>query len=357
MKDYYQILGISKDASLEEIKKAYRKLAHKHHPHKGGDEKKMKEINEAYQILSSKEKREQYDKYGRVFEGGNANYGQASGFDFGGAEGFDFGEDIGDIFGDFFGFRAEGSGRKGFNQGQDISVDLEISLEETLKEIEKDISFYKLVTCTRCEGTGAEPGTSLNECFSCRGTGEVQQIKRTFLGSFTKTTICPECKGEGKKPKNPCNVCKGEGRLKGEEKLKIKIPAGVDNSQVIKAPQKGEAGRKGGKSGDLYIRILIKKHPLFKRKGDDILISIPISFSQAVLGDEIKITTLERTKMILKVPSGTESGKILKISGKGIPHFSGYGRGSMYVELLINTPKKITKEQKESLKKLKELGL
>ena len=214
-----------------------------------------------------------------------------------------------------------------------------------------------MILCNRCQGKGGEPGTPLNECFSCRGTGQVQQIMKTPLGSFTRITICPECKGEGSKPKNPCNVCKGEGRTRGKESIKIFIPAGVDTNQVIKLEGKGEAGRKGGESGDLYFRIFLKEHPIFKRRGDDLFLRVPISFSQAALGDEVEIPTLEGTNILLKVPQGTETGKIFRISSKGIPRFSGFGRGSIYVELVLKTPKKLTREQKELLKKLKEEGI
>lgn len=363
-KDYYQILGVSRDASPEEIKKAYYKLAHKYHPDKGGDEKKFKEINEAYQVLSDKEKRAQYDRFGRVFEG--AEVGYEPGFDFQWAWGrpdidfeFDFG-DLSDVMEEMFGFGAPRR-KKDLKRGRDIEVDIEISLEDTLKETEKTVNLYKYIICPRCQGTGAEPGTKIKECFSCRGTGQVQQIKKTFFGSFTRYTTCPECSGEGYRPEKPCNVCQGEGRIKGEENIKIWIPAGVDTNQVIKVEGKGEAGKKGGKSGDLYVRVFVKKHPIFERKGDDLYVEVPISFTQAVLGDEVEISTLEGKKILLKVPAGTESGKILRISGKGIPHFSGPrgypGRGNLYVELRVKIPKHLTKKQKELLEKLKEEGI
>jgi len=367
-KDYYKILGISKDASQEEIKKAYYKLAHKYHPDKGGDKEKMKEINEAFQILSDKEKREQYDKFGRIFEGQNGG-GESSnpfagwgGYSEGG-QGFGFGgfdiNDLGDIFEDFFnfGFGNAKKTKRDINRGKDIKLEIEIPLEETLKEIKKEVILRKMVQCPRCHGTGAEPGTPIEECFTCRGTGQVQQIKRTPFGSVTRWTVCPECGGEGKKPKQPCNVCKGEGRIKGEEKISIFIPAGVDSGQIIKIEGKGEAGRRGGKAGDLYIQIFVKKHPLFNRKGDDLYLVLPITISQAVLGGEIKVPTLEGKKIILKIPAGTKSGKIFRIKGKGIPHFSNRGQGDLYVELNIDIPKKITKEQKELLRKLQEKGL
>lgn len=357
-KDYYQILGVARSASPEEIRKAYHKLAHKHHPDKGGDEKKFKEINEAYQILSNREKKSQYDQFGQVFEGGGFE-GQP-GFDFGFGRGFDPSQfnfmDLGDIFGEIFGFGAK-TRKKDLKRGKDIEIEIEIPLEMTLKEQEKVISLYKMVICSRCQGKGAEPGTSTNECFSCRGTGKVQKIVRTPFGQATIDSVCPECGGEGYRPEKPCNVCRGEGRIKGEDKIKIFIPAGVDTNQVIPAEGKGEVGRKGGKPGDLYCRIFVKKHPLFKRKGDDLYVSLPIAFSQAVLGDEIEVPILGGIKILLKIPSGTESGKVLRISNKGIPHFSGFGQGNMFVELTVKTPKKLSKKQKELLEKLKEEGL
>jgi len=366
MKDYYQILGVSKNASPEEVKKAYYKLAHKYHPsRKDGDEKKFKEINEAYQILSDKEKRSQYDKFGRVFEGVPGGAG-AEGFDFQWAWGrpdIDFEsafgggfEDLGDLMEEVFGFGAPRK-RKDLKRGKDIEITLEIPLEDILRGKEKIITLYKYINCSRCQGSGAEPGAKIQECFSCRGTGEVQQIKKTFFGSFTRFAVCPECRGEGYRPEKPCNVCEGEGRVKTEENIKIFIPAGVDNNQVIRVEGRGEAGKRKGKTGDLYVRILVKKHPIFERKGDDLYISISISFSQAVLGEEIEIPTLEGKNILLKVPAGTDSGNVLRISGKGIPHFSGYGRGNLYVELIIKIPKKLTKEQKELLEKLKEEGI
>ena len=214
-----------------------------------------------------------------------------------------------------------------------------------------------MVVCSRCQGKGAEPGSLTNECFSCRGTGQVQQIKRILFGSFTRYIICPECKGEGQKPEKPCNVCKGEGRNKGQDNIKFFIPGGVDSNQVIRVDKRGDAGKRGGRPGDLYIRIFVKKHPVFQRRGDDLYLQVPISFSQAALGDEIEILTLEKSKILLKVPAGTESGKVLRISSKGIPHFSGYGRGSLYVELNIKTPKKLSKKQKELFEQIKKQGL
>ncbi|MDP2820643.1 MAG: molecular chaperone DnaJ [bacterium] len=368
MKDYYKILGISKTASVEEIKKAYRKLAHEYHPDKGGDEAKFKEISEAYQVLSDKEKRTQYDQFGRVFEGNMPGGAGQGGFGF---EGMNFGDfwqnfegqagmnfDFGDIFEDFFGFSRPGQkAKKSKKKGNDISVDLEMNLEDILKDQKKKIKIKKWVGCSRCQGSGAEPGSKVKECFTCRGTGTVQEIRKIFLGNIVRQVVCPQCKGEGTIPEKFCNVCGGEGRTKQEETIEIFIPKGVDANQVVKISGKGDSGRRGGQNGDLYIRILVKPHKIFKRKGDNVYLRVLIPLTTAVLGGEIAVPTPEGGEIVLKIPSGTESGKILRISKKGIPHFSGYGVGDMFIELEINVPKNLTKKQKELLEKLKEEGV
>ncbi len=366
--DYYEILGVTKNASQEDIKKAFHKLAHQYHPDKGGDEKKFKEINEAYQVLSDKTKRAQYDQYGRVFDqggaGGNPFEGQGFNWAWGNRQQgenveFDF-SDVGDIFEEFFGGGFGGGRRttkKDSKKGKDIQVDIELPLERTLKESVEKIILTKQVVCQRCQGNGAEPDTKIKECFTCRGTGQVQQVRKTVFGSYTTLTTCPECKGEGTIPEKPCNVCKGEGRIKGQETIEIHIPSGIDANQVIRVDGKGEAGKKGAKPGNLFARIFVKQHPVFERKGDDLFSQAEISFSQAALGDEIEIKSLEGTNILLQVPAGTESGKVLRISGKGIPRFGGFGRGNLYIELKVKTPKKLTKEQKKLLEQLKKEGL
>jgi len=361
--DYYEILGVTKQATQDEIKKAFHKLAHKYHPDKGGDEKKFKEINEAYQVLSDTQKRQQYDQFGAGFEQMAGGAGQGQSWDFNWAwqnqnQNIDF-EDLGDVFENFFSFGGGGrrTSKKDIKKGKDIQVDIEISLEETLRQTSRKITLEKLLVCHRCHGNGAEPGSKIQECVMCRGQGQVQQVKRTILGSYTTFAVCPECKGDGTKPEKACNVCKGEGRLKGQEVIEISIPAGIDTNQVIRIDGAGDAGKKSGKAGDLYAKILVKKHSIFARKEDDVYVSEYIGYSQAVLGDEIEVPTLEGTKILLKIPQGTESGRVLRISGKGIPHFGSYGRGNLYVELLINTPKKISREQRKILDQLKKEGL
>lgn len=364
-KDYYHILGLARGASQDDIKRAYRRLAHKFHPDKGGDEVKFKEVSEAYQILSDADKRAQYDKFGRVFEGGNMGQEGFGGFRWGfpgagtgdeeGSSGFSFDFDVGDIFEDFFG--GQDVRAKDARRGKDMELELEIPLEVTLQRREEIIPIQRFTLCSRCQGVGGEPASKVKECFSCRGTGQVQRIQRTIFGSFTRGGICPECEGEGLQPEKPCNVCKGEGRVRAQETLKVQIPAGVDSNQILKITGKGEAGRKKGKAGDLYIRIHVKPHPVFQRKGDDLFVCMPILFSQAVLGDEVEIPTIEGTSILVAIAPGTESGKILKVPGKGIPHFSGLGRGNMNIEVQFKIPKKLTQEQRELLERLKDEGI
>ncbi len=368
MKDYYHVLGVSKGASADEIKKAYRKLAHEYHPDKGGDAGKFKEINEAYQVLSDTSKKQQYDRYGQVFDGENQGQpeydGQGFGFRWGGwgssgqATDDEFNaSDLGDIFEEVFGFGGGGAKKHDLKHGKDIEVDIEVPLESVLKSSERDISLNTYVVCARCQGSGAEPGTARNECSTCRGAGEVQQVRRTVIGSYARMVICPECQGEGSKPSKPCNVCGGEGRVKGMSKIKINIPGGVDSNQVLKAVGKGEAGKKGGKPGDLYLRIFVKEDKIFTRKGDDLYTTKNITFSQAALGGEVEIPTLEGVAMIMNVHSGVESGKVFKISQKGVPQFSGYGRGNLYVKITVKTPAKLTRRQKELLEELGREGI
>lgn len=363
-KDYYKILGVQKSATADEIKKAYRSLAHKYHPDKGGDSNKFKEINEAYQVLSDAQKRRQYDQFGNAFDGkgfsgfGGGNMGQDGWF--WGRPGAEFDvqfEDLGDVMQEMFGFGRSARRRRDGKRGKDIRLDVEITLEEAFLGVKKEFKIAKNGVCPRCAGTGAEPGTKIKECFPCRGTGQVQQIKKTFLGSFTQYAVCPECGGEGYRPEKPCNVCKGDGRVRMEEAISVVIPAGVDNNQVIKIDDKGEAGRKGGKAGDLYVRIFLKAHATFERKGDDLYVLREILPSMAMMGGEIDAPTIEGKDILLKIPAGTESGKIFRVSGKGITRFNGFGRGNMYVQVEIAVPKKLTKKQKELLEQLKREGL
>ena len=368
-KDYYKILGVNRGASKEEIKRAYRKLAHQYHPDKkGGDEKKFKEINEAYQMLSDVQKRAQYDQFGTVFGQGepSGNWGSVNFEDlfrgFGGSSGFsaqggpaegwrDIEFDLGDIFGDIFNQRGARA-RRYKTKARDISIDLELTLEDIYKGLKKDIKLRKSILCSNCRGGGGEPGNSMKKCSACKGSGEIHQTQRTFFGSFSRVTTCVECQGEGELPEKTCTKCRGRGVITDIETITISIPFGVDDGQIIKLEGQGEAGKKGELPGDLYIRIHLKKHKDFIKKGDNIYYELSISFTQAALGDKIEIPTLEK-RVKLKIPAGVESGKLIRIRDRGMSKASG-GRGDQFVKIQIKTPKKLSQKAKELLKKLKE---
>lgn len=350
MKDYYKILGVPEDASPEEIREAFYKLAHKYHPDKGGDPEKFKEINEAYQVLSDKEKRAQYDqmrKFGFEKEMPHFEWVWRE-------PSFDFGFDLDEIFEEFFGF---GRRKRETKKGKDIEVEVEVELEDVLKGKNISFSLEKYVVCPRCQGTGGEPGTKIVKCEMCRGTGEVQQLKRSFFGTFTRYVTCPACHGEGVKFETPCSVCHGEGRIKKKEEVFVSIPKGVDTGHRIKIKGGGDAGKRGGKPGDLIIFVYVKKHPIFERKGDDLFCRVDIPLTTALLGGEILIPTLEGKKISIEIPPGTRSGEVFKISNQGLPHYFGRGRGDLYCQVEIKIPKKLTKEQKDLINRLRELGL
>ena len=367
-KDYYKILGIKNAASKDEIKQAYRRLAHQYHPDKtGGDDKKFKEINEAYSILSNDEKRQQYDQFGTTFEQGGfsgqgmnwedvfRNYSNQGG---GGAQ-FDFGDIFGqaggfsDVFGEFFG---GGTRRARKEQGKDILVDMEITLEEAFSGMEREIDLKKMIVCSRCKGVGGEPGSGKKKCPDCEGSGQTQQTRRTIFGTFSQISTCQKCAGSGEVLEKECKECRGAGRIQDIETIKIDLPAGVDNGQTIKISGKGEAAKKGGINGDLYIKVHLKPHKIFNRKRDDIYIDTEIKFSQAVLGDKIEIPTLDGD-LKLKIPAGTESGQLFRLKAKGMPRLNGYGRGDEYVKINIKVPKRLSKKEEELIEKLKEEGL
>lgn len=361
-KDYYEILGVSRSASETEIKKAYRQLAHKYHPDRsGGDEAKFKEINEAYQVLGNKEKRAQYDQFGSTFEQAQRQ-GGFSGFEgfrdfssfneaFRNGQGFNF-EDLkgfGDIFSEIFG---QGRTRaRSKPRGEDISIDLEIDFEESARGTEREINLAKKVVCPQCQGKGAEPNTPLEECDQCSGTGEIRQVRQTMFGSFSRVTTCDKCQGQGKKPTKNCRKCKGEGRIKDSQKLKIDVPAGIDDGQIIRLTGQGEAAPRGGNTGDLYIVVHVKEHPDFKREGNNILYQLPVSFSQAALGDKVEVPTLDGP-VKLKIPAGIQSGKIIRLKDKGIFYSGGDIKGDQLVEVIVETPKKLSRKQKKLMEEL-----
>lgn len=359
MKDYYETLGVSKGASEDEIKKAYRKLAHQYHPDKqGGDEKKFKEINEAYQILSDKAKRAQYDQFGATFEGmGAGGQGQSGfgGFDFndifkGGGFG-NFGFE--DIFSDIFGGR---SSQKRVERGEDIAMDLEIDFIESVQGVKKEINLYKRNVCEECGGTGAEKGSALKTCPTCQGSGRVTKTQRIFLGTFSQTAACDTCHGAGQVPDKKCSKCGGDGRVRSQKTLEFNIPAGIRDTQTIKLDRQGEAAARGGVHGDLYITIHVKPHPDFTRREDDIYYEVELSFTQLILGDKIKVPTLDGD-VKLKIPAGTSPGKLFRLKGLGVARLDRGGKGDMYVRVKLKIPKSLSWSQKKLIEKLKDEGL
>ncbi len=371
-KDYYNILGVSKDASDDEIKKAYRKLAHQYHPDKaGGDENRFKEINEAYQVLSDKEKRSQYDQFGQTFEQAQqaGGFGGFEGFrdfsSFAEGFGFNFGSDtrggqtgfsgFEDIFGDIFS-QAGFGGRRGRGKrryrGEDIQVDVEVTFSEMAHGAEREVELYKRVACSVCKGSGIAPGSKKVVCPKCGGEGEVRTTRRTILGAFQQVSVCSECQGEGKVPEKKCKKCGGDGRVRAYEKIKVKIPAGIKDGQTIRLENLGEAGEKGGEAGDLYVNVHVLPDERFQRDGDDIHSTAEISFSQAALGDKIPVETIDG-EVKLKIPAGTQSGEVFRLKGRGVKHLSRFGFGDHYVRIQVVTPKNLTREEKEIFEKLK----
>ncbi len=363
MKDYYKILGVNKNASSEEIKRAYRRLAQQYHPDKGGDQEKFKEINEAYQVLSDPQKRSQYDQFGTSFEQMRARSGGTGGFegfrDFSSfAEAFNFGkngafgfEDIFEgVFGEGFSRRST-SGRKK-QRGQDIGIDIEITFEDAYKGIEREVNLYKRVVCPECNGSGAQLGSKLKECSTCHGYGEVE--KRTGGGFFTfsQISVCPDCHGQGKKPEKVCSKCGGDGRIRANKVLRVKIPAGIENGQVISLAGQGEAGAYGAPAGDLYITVHIKPDSRFVREGEHLFYELPINFVQAALGDKIEIPTMTG-RVKLKIPEGIESGAVIRLEGKGMPRLHRKGFGDMMVKIRVKTPKRLSRKAKNLLEELK----
>ncbi len=357
MRDYYEVLGVKKTASKEEIKKAYKRLAKKYHPDLNKDnpeaEQRFKEINEAAAVLGNEEKRRQYDAAGHeAFTQGARNGGGFgggfSGFDF---RGFGGGMDFDDIFDTIFG--GGFSGRRSQRRGVDLRYDLSISLKEAAFGATKRIKVRKRTTCPACHGTG---GKKVETCSTCHGTGVVRQMRRTPFGIFQSTVPCPDCGGEGKRILEPCERCGGEGVVLETKELEVTIPAGVETGSRLRLAGEGEAGERGAPPGDLYVFLSVQQDELFERRGDDVLLEVPISFFQAVFGAEIEVPTLEG-KARLKIPAGTQSGTIFRLKGKGIAHLHGRGRGDQLVTVQVETPRKLTRKQQKLLKELaKEFG-
>lgn len=358
-KDYYNVLGVDKKATQDDIKKAFRKLAHKYHPDKGGtDESKFKEITEAYSILSDEKKRREYDAYGQAFPGG---HGPASGgaqgfggFDFSqfqqgfGNGGTDF--DFGDIFGDMFGGRQQTRTPR----GRDISIDLEIPFKDAAFGTTRSVLIGKVSTCTLCHGSGAKPGTELETCKTCNGSGRVHETRNSILGQFTSVRTCAACEGTGKIPKEKCPECKGHGVKRREEEMKINIPAGIDNGEMIRMPGHGEA-IKAGTAGDLYVKVHVKPHPTFHRDGSNLIMDLPVKLTDALLGTTVNIESLEGKTLEVKIPAMKRAEELLRVAGKGIPEQG--GRGDLIIRLEVALPHKLSGSAKKHIEELKTEGL
>ena len=347
--DYYEVLGLSKGASADEIKKAYRQMAKKYHPDMNPDnkeaEQKFKDVNEAYAVLSDPEKKAQYDQYG------HAAFDQSSGFGGGGFGGFDF--DVGDIFSSFFG-GGFGSSRSQSRAnapipGDDIGVRVILSFEEAVFGCKKEGSYGRVQRCDSCSGSGAKKGTSPERCSKCGGSGTIRVQQRTAFGMMQSTSSCPDCNGTGKIIKTPCDNCRGKGYVKINKKLEVSIPAGIDDGQRIALRSQGNEGRNGGATGDLIIQVSVRPHPIFERDGNDIYCEVPITFAEAALGAKIKIPTLEG-QMDYDIPEGTQTGSVFTIKQKGINAVNSRSKGNLYVKVVVETPKSLTDEQKKILR-------
>lgn len=353
-RDLYEVLGLQKGASDDEIKKAYRKLAKKYHPDLNpGDkeaEKKMKEVNGAYEVLSDAEKKARYDQYG--FAGIDPNYaGGAGGGGFGGFQDFD----LGDIFGSMFGggFGGQQTRHNGPRKGENLRITLQLTFEEAVFGCEKSVSVTRNESCRDCGGTGAKKGTSPETCPVCRGSGQVQSTQRTPFGVFSSSSPCQNCKGTGKIIKEPCPSCKGEGRVRKTRTIRVKIPAGIDDGQTISLRGEGNGGTQGGPAGDLYVTVYVKEHKMFKRDGQDIILEMPISFVQAALGATLTVPTVDG-KVQYDLPEGTQTGTVFRLRGSGVPSVNGRGRGDQYVKVNVEIPRNLNHEQKELLRKFDE---
>ena len=357
-RDYYEVLGVSKGASEDEIKRAYKKLARKYHPDMNpGDkeaEEKFKEVNEANEVLSDPEKKARYDQFG--FAGVDPSYGAGTGGAYGGAGGFDFG-DLGDIFGSFFGGGFGGGQRRNPNapqRGESIRASVTVSFTEAAFGCEKEVSVERSEQCPTCKGNGCAPGTTPEVCPDCHGSGMVQVQQRTPMGVFASSRPCQKCRGTGKIIHQPCRDCGGQGSVRKRKTIKINIPAGIDDGQTISLRGQGHAGKNGGPSGDLLVTVMVKPHEIFRRDGTSVFCEAPITYAQAVLGGTLEIPTIDG-KVKYDIPEGTQTGTVFRLRGKGIPAINGRGRGDQYVTVTIETPQNLNKEQKEALKKFSDL--
>ncbi len=353
-RDYYEVLGIGRNASQSEIKRAYRRLARQYHPDVNpGDkeaEERFKEVNEAYEVLSDADKRARYDRFGHAgLQGGG--FGDFTGFGgFGPFSGID------EIFESFFGATRPRTARRAPRRGTDLRYDLTITFEEAIFGCEKELEIPRHETCPHCRGSGAEPGTTPTRCPQCNGTGEVRRVQQSILGSFVNVTTCPRCRGEGEIVTTPCSECRGQKRVRVTRRLTVKIPPGVDDGTQIRLAGEGEAGIYGGPAGNLYVVLHVQPHPYFRRQDNDIIIELAINVAQAALGDKIKVPTLDGEEELV-IPAGTQTGKVFRLRGKGVPYLRRNGRGDQLVIVRVAVPTKLTPEQKKLFKELsKTLG-
>lgn len=365
-RDYYDILGVPKTATQDEIKKVYRKLAHQHHPDKaGGDEAKFKEISEAYSVLGNEEKKKQYDQLGHAAfsqPGGNG----ASGFNwndftrqYGSGHFQDFTvnfDDIGDLFGDFFGFGRGSRTGSQRSRGADMSMMIDLDFMEAVFGAQKTVAIERQESCSRCHGNGVEPGTELRTCFRCGGGGKVSASQQTFLGTFQTIQTCPDCRGRGKVAEHQCSLCRGRGVEKKRAEIEVAIPAGIDDGETLRLSGQGETGDFGGSKGDVYLTVRVKKHPVFIREGTTIVSQATAPFSTTVLGGKIDIPTVDGEATI-KIPAGTPSGKVFRLKEKGVPHLNGRGRGDHLITVYVAVPQKLSKKARKALEDLKAEGL
>src|SRR3989344_4503331 len=360
-KDYYNVLGVDRRATPDDIKKAFRKLAHKYHPDKGGtDESKFKEITEAYSVLSDDKKRREYDAYGQAFPGGHPGAGGAGqnpfgGFDFSGfQQGFGGGNaefDFGDIFGDIFG---GGRGQTRTPRGRDISIDLEVPFKDAVFGTSRTVLIAKVSKCTLCHGTGAKPGTELETCKTCNGSGKIHETRNSILGQFSSVRPCTVCDGSGKIPKEKCPECKGHGVHRRQEEIKIHIPAGIDNGEMIRLSGQGEAIN-AGTAGDLYLKVHVKSHATFRREGANLIMTLPVKLTDALLGTTVSIETLEGKTLEVKIPPMKRAEELLRVAGKGIPVEG--SRGDLIIRLEVALPHKLSSKAKKTVEDLKSEGL
>lgn len=356
-KNYYDILGIDKKATADEIKKAFRKLAQKHHPDKGGDEAKFKEITEAYSILTDEKRRREYDSYGQTFAGGGAPGGAGmGGFDFSGfqngAGGVEF--DISDLFGEFGDIFGGARGGRRVKRGRDISIDVEIAFKDSILGVKRSVLITKIGTCEVCTGTGAKVGTEMETCATCNGAGKIHETRNSPLGAFTSVRGCPQCEGAGKVPKEKCKNCSGHGILRKEEEIKLDIPKGIDNGEMIRMPGRGEAV-KGGVSGDLYVKVHVKPHNTFRKDGANIVMQMPIKLTDALLGTTVSITTIDDKNLEVKVPAMSKTEETLRLRGKGVMFDE--AAGDLLINVSVTLPKKLSGKAKKAIEDLKSEGL